>query len=742
MLTVSLQGAAVHAEGDASRRPLLRSTDVTLRPGEITLVIGRTGAGKSTLLLALAGLSPLTSGTIRYGETPLWEGDKLHKDALGLMGFSFQYPERQMFAQTLRREFVYSLRPLRLPKEEVRQRTEEGMRTMGLPEALLEEAVLTLSEGQKRRAALAVTLAVKPPWLLLDEPTAGIDPGGIPPLLDAVLAHKRAGGGVVIASHDLDTFFPVADRVIVIRDGAVAGDRPPEAWYADPEPLLAAGVGLPASVRLAAALACRGVSAGVLPADPAAAAAAIRRSLEAASAALVLGPGAAAAPAAWGPDSREAAIPGRLEAAAPGVPGLSRPAGAHGEEPDGLEAEDTEPRRWRSQGSPAAMMHDREQDSATVAASYSREHAPLKPAAPGLAHSLPGVPTPGRPETAAAKGPGLSRPAEPVGAVLPDLPATAAVRACEPVTAAVTVHGHPAAAGASTLLTPTVPRDDLAPASAGPSQQGDYGAAGTLPDTEPPDPVHPWIRRRHPVAKWIVYLLLSAGMLIQGTWAGLGAGALLLTFCLVRFRVPPAVLLKPLRPYLLFLFFACLLAGMQWGPGAADGGAGGVFSAEQASATFLQLTNLALVMMLGFVFVRVTGQRGLRQGLEQVLGLVSRVGIPVGTVSLYAALLLRMIPQLFREMGRMSLIVRSRGRARVKPGQVRLRDVPPFLIPLLLSMMKQAEDLALALEARGCRIEGPSVRRREPIRWDRGDILLLAASGVLFLGLLAVAGWA
>ncbi|WP_277713232.1 energy-coupling factor transporter transmembrane component T [Paenibacillus mucilaginosus] len=286
-------------------------------------------------------------------------------------------------------------------------------------------------------------------------------------------------------------------------------------------------------------------------------------------------------------------------------------------------------------------------------------------------------------------------------------------------------------------------RQDGTPAQAAavplPPGRGD-GADEALTDAEPPDPVHPWILHRHPVAKWIVYLLLSAGMLIQGTWAGLGAGALLLLFCLVRFRVPSGAVLKPLRPYLLFLFFSCLLAGMQWG--AAESGAAGVFSAAQASVTFRQLTNLALVMMLGFVFVRVTGQRGLRQGLEQVFGLLSRAGIPVGTVSLYAALLLRMIPQLLQEMGRMSLIVRSRGRARVKPGQIRLRDVPPFLIPLLLSMMKHAEDLALALEARGCRIEGPSVRRREPIRWDRGDILLLAASGVLVLGLLAVAGWA
>ncbi|MCZ8518522.1 MULTISPECIES: ATP-binding cassette domain-containing protein [Paenibacillus] len=632
MVTVSLRGAAVHPDRDAARRPLLCPVDCTLQPGEITLLVGRTGAGKSTFLLALAGLVPLTAGSIHYGDVPLWDGERIGADALGLTALSFQYPERQMFAQTLRREFRYSLRPLRLSKEELQRRTQEGMRTAGLPEALLEEAVMTLSEGQKRRAALAVTLAVKPAWLLLDEPTAGIDPAGIPPLLDAVLAHKRSGGGVVIASHDLDTFFPVADRVIVIREGALAGDGTPEAWCADPGPLLAAGVGVPASVQLAAALAARGIGTGPLPLAPAAAAAAIRRRLEA----------GAAAPA--GPLRSAPAVPG-----APAEPmGSAQALGAPPEPPV-----------------PASVL---------TAQAESPAHTQV-PSAPG--------------------GPLASKP----------------------------MHAAPA------QLPGTSPASAAAPEP----------AQSASPDpAEPPDEGHPWIRGRHPVAKWLAYLLVSAAMLPQDTWAGLGAGALLLGICLAAFRLPPAPLLKPLRSYLIFLTVSCLLAGIRWGPGAADGGAG-MFSAADASVTLRLLSNLALVMLLGFVFVRVTGQRGLRQGLDQVLGLLSRTGLRVGTVSLYAALLLRMIPQLLQEIERMSLIVRSRGRARVKPGSIRLRDVPPFLVPLLLSMMKSAEDLALALEARGCRIEGPSVRSRAPIRWDRNDLLLLGLSAGVVLLLLCLA---
>lgn len=208
---------------DGQGRFILRDIDLHIPDGSISLIIGRNGAGKSTLLDALTGLVPLHTGTVMYEHESLWESDRrLNGSVLRQFGQVFQYPEQQLFASTIRKEFAYSLKYLKLDKKEVARRMEETMAQMNLDSAWSEESPHLLSGGQKRRLALATTLAARPKWLFLDEPTAGLDAKGVRSLVDFLTNQREQGVGLVIATHDLEALLPCADRIIVLAGGTVA----------------------------------------------------------------------------------------------------------------------------------------------------------------------------------------------------------------------------------------------------------------------------------------------------------------------------------------------------------------------------------------------------------------------------------------------------------------------------------------------------------------------------------------
>ncbi|MBD2870651.1 ABC transporter ATP-binding protein, partial [Paenibacillus arenilitoris] len=219
-----LEGVTVAADGD-KKRQLLRGVRATFRPGQITLLVGRNGSGKSTLLETMAGLRPLEAGTIAVGENPLWlrrDGrGKLNREAILKVGIAMQHSESQWFAATVREELLYSLRPYGLKDAEADRRIAAALSEVGLETSLLERDPWTLSGGQQRRLSLACLLACGPEWLLLDEPTAGLDAVGISRLCAALQAHRAAGRGAVVATHDLDALLPLADAVAVIGGGQV-----------------------------------------------------------------------------------------------------------------------------------------------------------------------------------------------------------------------------------------------------------------------------------------------------------------------------------------------------------------------------------------------------------------------------------------------------------------------------------------------------------------------------------------
>lgn len=244
----------VNGQGTA----ILDDVHVSIPDASVTLVVGRNGAGKSTLLDALSGLAPLQAGEVHYDAKPLWKGKRLNVEVLRLFGNVFQNPEQQLFAQTVEKEFAFSLKYMRLSPAEIDERSRLALRQADLSEAWLSASPLQLSGGMKRRVALASTMATDPSWLFLDEPTAGLDADGISALLDWLKQQRKEGKGIVIATHDLDTLLPLADHVIVLRNGQVVAQIAGEDIVRSAVIFHEAGLGVPIALYMADMLASRG----------------------------------------------------------------------------------------------------------------------------------------------------------------------------------------------------------------------------------------------------------------------------------------------------------------------------------------------------------------------------------------------------------------------------------------------------------------------------------------------------
>ena len=243
-------------------KEILKDINCTFENGTITLVIGKTGSGKTTLLDVVAGLTTIKSGTVWFDKQPMWQKKRLI-DAVRLKtGYVFQYPEHHLFARTVKSEFDYSLKPFRLPKEAVTARTMSAMHTVNLASELLVQSPLLLSSGQKRRVSLGSTFATQPEWLFLDEPTSGLDPAAVQTLIAFFKSWKTtAKGGMVIATHDLDAFFPLADKILVMHKGSLLASLTPDELCANADILRQADVGFPIAVEVAVLLNEQGMSA-------------------------------------------------------------------------------------------------------------------------------------------------------------------------------------------------------------------------------------------------------------------------------------------------------------------------------------------------------------------------------------------------------------------------------------------------------------------------------------------------
>ena len=258
-----------------TEHPVKALDDVSLviPEGQFIGVIGHTGSGKSTLMQHLNGLMKPTSGTISYNGQDILDKDFNKKELRKHVGLVFQYPEHQLFETDVFADVCFGPKNMGMSKKETELAAFDALRKVAFPENLYYASVFELSGGQKRRAAIAGVLAMKPDFLILDEPTAGLDPVGRYEILDMVAKlHKEAGITIILVSHSMEDVAMYVERVVVMDHGRVAFDDTPRAVFSHAEELEEMGLAIPEPMKITRKLIELGVDAdpGVLTAAEAA----------------------------------------------------------------------------------------------------------------------------------------------------------------------------------------------------------------------------------------------------------------------------------------------------------------------------------------------------------------------------------------------------------------------------------------------------------------------------------------
>lgn len=254
----------VYSEGTAFEKHALRDVNLELPDGQFIGVIGHTGSGKSTLIQHLNGLLKGTSGAVYYNGRNIYEEGYNKKELRSKVGLVFQYPEYQLFEVDVFSDVCYGPKNLGLPADVTEARAREALRLVGLKEKHWKKSPFELSGGQKRRAAIAGILAMEPDVLVLDEPTAGLDPKGRDDILDQIQRlHEERHITVILVSHSMEDIARYVERIIVMNRGQVMFDDTPRHVFDHYRELEQIGLAAPQVTYLMHDLAARGWQADV-----------------------------------------------------------------------------------------------------------------------------------------------------------------------------------------------------------------------------------------------------------------------------------------------------------------------------------------------------------------------------------------------------------------------------------------------------------------------------------------------
>ncbi len=241
-------------------RSAVKDVSMEIYEGEFLGIIGHTGSGKSTLIQHLNGLLQPTGGKIYLGDRDIWADPKKIRDVRFQVGLVFQYPEYQLFEETVYKDVSFGPKNMGLDGKEIDRRVRSALQFVGLGEDMLEKSPFDLSGGQKRRVAIAGVIAMEPKVLILDEPSAGLDPAGRRSLLENIREyHRKKGTTVVMVSHSMDEVAENVDRIVVLANAGIVMSGTPHEVFSHAQELMDVGLNVPQVTQVAMELKRRGV---------------------------------------------------------------------------------------------------------------------------------------------------------------------------------------------------------------------------------------------------------------------------------------------------------------------------------------------------------------------------------------------------------------------------------------------------------------------------------------------------
>ena len=253
-----------YSPGTAYEMHALEHVSMEIQDGQFVGVIGHTGSGKSTLVQHFNGLIRPTSGHVYYNGEDIWQEGYNLRELRSHVGLVFQYPEHQLFETDVLTDVCFGPKNQGLSPEECKERAKEALQHVGLDESYYEKSPFELSGGQKRRVAIAGVLAMNPSFLILDEPTAGLDPKGRDEILDQLaLLHETRGISIMLVSHSMEDIARYVERIIVMNKGHVAFDDTPKEVFSHYKELEEMGLAAPQMTYIMHALKERGMDVDV-----------------------------------------------------------------------------------------------------------------------------------------------------------------------------------------------------------------------------------------------------------------------------------------------------------------------------------------------------------------------------------------------------------------------------------------------------------------------------------------------
>ncbi len=250
----------VYSAGTPFEVAAIEDIDLVIPQGQLVGIIGHTGSGKSTFIQHMNALLAPSAGKVCCGGQDINESKISRRDVKHQVGLVFQYPEYQLFEETVYKDIAFGPKNMKLSEEEIDQRVREAAGFVGVEEELFEKSPLELSGGQKRRIAIAGVIAMRPGVLILDEPTAGLDPAGCRQILDNICAYReKTGATVIIVSHNMDDVARIAERIIVFSHGRVVMDGSAGEVFSRAQELIDIGLDVPHATALAMALKKQGL---------------------------------------------------------------------------------------------------------------------------------------------------------------------------------------------------------------------------------------------------------------------------------------------------------------------------------------------------------------------------------------------------------------------------------------------------------------------------------------------------